>query len=155
MALNRQQLRLAAARARYLANKDKPPTRRQAKTWLKPIRDAIAEMRTGEVDAIRGYAVTRLHTGDDYARIDYCINGFLALIERLMTDYDLAPLRIVSNRLANGVPLTVELIDSCAAVLNMAEDRLITITRRVLIDAANTELTICEIERLGLDKEAA
>lgn len=27
--------------------------------------------------------------------------------------------------------------------------------RRDLIDAANTELTICEIERLGLDKEAA
>lgn len=155
MPLTRQQLRQAAARARYLANKAKPPTRKQAKTWLSPIRDAIAEMRTGEVDAIRGYAVTRLHTGDDWARIDHCINGFLCLIERLMPDVDLDPLRTVSKRLANGVPLTVDLLDSCAAILNVVEGRLITIARRDLIDAANLEQTICEVERLGLDREAA
>lgn len=155
MTLSRHQLRVLTAKARYLAEKAKPPTRKQAKTWLSPIRDAIAEMRTGEVDAIRGYAVTRLHTGDDYARIDYCINGFLALIARLMPDMDLAALRTVSTRLANGVPLTIELLDRCAVILKTVEDRLINIPRRELIDAANLELTICEVERLGLDQEAA
>lgn len=155
MTLSRQQLRVLTAKARYLADKAKPPTRKQAKTWLSPIRDAIAEMRTGEVSAIRGYAVTRLHTGDDWARTDHCINGFLCLIERLMPDMDLTPLRTVSNRLANGVPLTIELLDHCAAILNSTEDRLITIARRELIDAANLEQMICEVERLGLDKVAA
>lgn len=155
MALSRQQLRHLSAQARYSADKAKPPTRRQAKTWLAPIRDAIAEMRTGEVDAIRGYAVTRLHTGDDWARVDHCINGFLCLIERLMPDVDLDPLRTVSKRLASGVPLTLELLDSCVKILNAVEDRLITISRRDLIDAANLEQTICEVERLGLDREAA
>jgi hypothetical protein len=153
--LSRQQLRVLSAKARYLADKAKPPTRKQAKTWLAPIRDAIAEMRTGEVDAIRGYAVTRLHTGDDYARIDYCINGFLCLIERLMPDVDLAPLKTISSRLANGVPLTLELLDNSAGILNQVEDRLIKIARRELVDAANLEQMICEVERLGLDKVAA
>lgn len=155
MTLSRQQLRVLTAKARYLAEKAKPPTRKQAKTWLSPIRDAIAEMRTGEVAAIRGYAVTRLHTGDDWARTDHCINGFLCLIERLMPDVDLVPLKTISGRLANGVPLTLELLDSSAAILNQVEDRLITIPRRELVEAANLELTICEVERLGLDKEAA
>ena len=37
-------------------------TRRQARSWLAPMRDCFAQMKTGEVDAaIRGYAVTRLH----------------------------------------------------------------------------------------------
>ena len=31
---------------------------------------------TGETDAIRGYAVTKLYGSDDYARIDYCCAGF-------------------------------------------------------------------------------
>ena len=154
MAMNRQQLRLLTAKSRYLAEKDKPPTRKQAKTWLSPIRDAIAEMRTGEVDAIKGYAVTRLHTGDDYARIDFCINGFLALIERLLPDENTDPLHTVSKRLANGIPITLALLDSCSAILNEVEDKLITITRRTLIDAANLEQIIIEVERLGLQEAA-
>lgn len=150
MSLTRQQLRALAAKARYLADKAKPPTRKQAKTWLAPIRDAIAEMRTGEVDAIRGYAVTRLHTGDDYARIDYCINGFVALIERLMPHVDLFALEALSVRLEKGIPLTLKLLDSCAAILKVVEDNLITIARRDLIDAANLEQIIIEVDRLGL-----
>jgi hypothetical protein len=152
--LTRQQLRVLAAKARYQADKAKPPSRKQAKTWLSPIRDAIAEMRTGEVDAIRGYAVTRLHTGDDYARVDWCINGFIALIERLMPDVDLSALEMLSKRLDNGIPLTLELLDSCAAVLNTVETRLIHIPRQVLLDAALAEQVVIEIDRLGL-REAA
>ena len=154
MPLTRQQLRLLTAKSRYLAEKDKPPTRKQAKTWLSPIRDAIAEMRTGEVDAIKGYAVTRLHTGDDYARTDQAINGFLCLIERLMPEANTTPLHTVSKRLANGIPLTLALLDSCSAILNEVEDKLITITRRTLIDAANLEQVIIEVERLGLQEAA-
>ena len=44
-------------------------TRRQVAGWLLPIRSALKEMLSGEVDSIRGYAVTRLHRGDEYERV--------------------------------------------------------------------------------------
>lgn len=154
MPMSRMQLKLAAAKQRYQSDKMKPPTRAQARQWLKPIRDSFAQMRTGEVDAIRGYAVTRLHAGDDYARIDFCINGFLGLMDRLIPDLGTAPLHGVSKKLENGIPLVAEELDACAAILNECEDRLIKITRQELIDASLTEQVKIEVERLGLQEAA-
>lgn len=154
MTMTRAQLRHQAACARYQAGKLKPPTRMQARQWLKPIRDAFAQMRTGEVDSIRGYAVTRLHTGDDYARIDFCINGFVGMIERVMPDLCIEPMKSVSRKLEAGVPLVIQDLETCAAILNECEDRLITITRQALIDASVTEQINIEIEQLGLKKAA-
>ena len=99
------------ARARYLAScdrfvadKNKPPTRKQARAWLDPIRKAFNEIKTGEVDSHRGYAITRIHHADnDFSRIDHAINGFVALIERLMPDFDVATITRVSKKLENGV----------------------------------------------------
>ena len=99
------------ARARYLAScdrfvadKNKPPTRKQARAWLDPIRKAFNEIKTGEVDSHRGYAITRIHHADnDFSRIDHAINGFVALIERLMPDFDVATIKRVSKKLENGV----------------------------------------------------
>ena len=55
-------------------------TRRQARAWHLPMRKCLRQIRaTGYADSIRGYAVTRLHASDDYARIDYCAAGFRAL----------------------------------------------------------------------------
>lgn len=51
-------------------------TRRQARSWLSPMRDCFLQMLEGEVDAINGYPVTRLHHDDDYARIDYSLGEF-------------------------------------------------------------------------------
>lgn len=97
MAMNRQQLRHQAAVARYKSGRKKPPTRREIKAWLDPIRKAMAELRTGEVDSFQGYAITRIHWADeDFARIDHAINGFDALISRLLPDFDLSPFRNVS-----------------------------------------------------------
>lgn len=155
MPMTRQQLRQQAAVARYRAGKQKPPTRAQAQALLAPIRKAFAEIKTGEVDAYRGYAITRIKpTDEDFARIDYCINGFVALIDRLLPDLDTGPMKRVSAKLANGVLLEMADLEACDAVLNATEDRLLTKTRAELIDAANTEMTVIELERLGL-KEAA
>lgn len=63
-------------------------TRRQIQSWLMPIRRCFAEIKTGEVDSMRGYAVTRLDEKDSYARIDFCIAGFRALIQRLCPQLD-------------------------------------------------------------------
>ena len=130
MAMTRAQLRLHAAKQRYQAERNKPPTRKQVQAWLAPIRKALSEIRTGECDAYRGYAITRIHHADnDFARVDHAINGFVALMDRLLKDID----------------------TSC---LKEAERHLLTFKRCELIDAANTEMINIELERLGM-KEAA
>src|SRR5574343_1242893 len=133
MTLSRPQLRHQAVISQYRAGHTKPPTRKQVQAWLSPIRKALSEIKTGEVDAVRDdederiYPITRLHSHDeDYARIDHAINGFAALIIRLMPDFDMTPMDRLANKLANGVLLEVAEIDTCFALLNDAENRLMT-----------------------------
>ena len=63
-------------------------TRKQVTGWLLPIRSALKEMLSGEVDSIKGYAVTRLHHGDEYERVDFClavgefVASFVDLLQR-------------------------------------------------------------------------
>lgn len=154
MPLTRAQRHHQTAVAQYKAGKAKPPTRRQAQGWLKPITDALADLRTGSVDSIRGYPVTRLGLGDDYARIDWAINGFLALLDRLMPDLDTVPLSRLSIKLAVGTPLQLADLDACVGTLHQIEARLIKIPRQILTDTALTEQINVELERLGI-KEAA
>lgn len=155
MGLSRQQLRHRTACARYDAGKAKPPTRAQARAWLAPIRKAFAEMLGGEIDSYRGYAITRIHHADnDFARIDHAANGFMALIERLMPNFDLSPIKRVSKKLENGILLEASEVHECLALLKQCEDRLIMFRRSELVDAANTEMINIELERLNI-KEAA
>lgn len=130
----------------------RPVTRRQIRAWLAPMRACFAQMRSGEVDAIRGYAVTRLHHKDDYARIDFCIAGFRALIDRLLPGFDCASLERLEHRLAAGAPLTVAEVDAGFACLAAAEDALTGIDRARLKGAVLTEQISIELDAL---KEAA
>lgn len=151
MPLTRQQLRHQAVIASYQAGRHRPPTRKQMQAWLDPIRKALAEIRTGEVDAYRGYPITRIHHADnDFARVDFAINGFLALITRLMPDCDVTPLQRLSKKLENGVLLSLDEVTECGVLLNAIEDRLLTFTREQLKDAADLEMIIIELERLDL-----
>lgn len=153
--MNRIQRHHRAACDRYAAEKNKPPTRKQARAWLSPIRKAFTEMLSGEVDSHRGYAITRIHHADnDFARIDHAANGFVALIERLMPDFDISAIKRVSKKLANGVLLEAKEVHECLALLKRCEDQLIKFKRIELVDAANTEMVNIELERLGL-KDAA
>lgn len=129
-------------------------TRKNARQWLEPIRKAFGDMKAGEVDSIRGYAVTRIDHTDEYARIDFAINGFTALIERLLPDTPCTPMQSVSKKLAAGVPLTQGEIDACLALLNRCETRLIKVPREAIRSAVLTEQINIEVEQLGL-KEAA
>lgn len=144
--------RYLASCDRYAAEKNKPPTRKQARAWLAPIRKALVEMRSGEVDAVRGYAITRIHHHDnDFARVDHAINGFSGLITRLMPDLDLTPITRLSKKLEAGILLEIHELDAAHRLLDTVEDRLITFTRSALTAAANTEMTVIELERLGLN----
>ena len=151
----RARARLLADSARYKAGHQKPPTRAQAKAWLAPIRKAFTEMLSGEVDSHRGYAVTRInHCDNDFARIDHAANGFTALIERLMPDFDISPIKRVSKKLEAGILLEAKEVHECLALLKNCENKLIKFRRVDLVDAANTEMVNIELERLGL-KDAA
>jgi hypothetical protein len=155
MALTRFQRHHRATCDRFHAGKQQPPTRKQAKAWLEPIRKAFREIQTGEVDSHRGYAITRIHWADeDFARVDHCINGFVALIKRLMPEFDVRSLDRVSRKLTNGVLLTHDEVEACFAAINRCEDRLIEFKRTDLMDAALTEQVNIELERIGL-KDAA
>ena len=121
-------------------------TRRQMRSWLAPIRRCFADMKAGEVDAIRGYAVTRLDHTDEYARIDYCIAGFRALINRLCPQIRTAALERVEKRLAAGAPLTVAEIDAALAFLRTCEDALIKRTTEDVKSAVLTEQIAIELD---------
>lgn len=150
MAMSRMQLKYRQMQAQYEADTKRPPTRAQARAWLQPLRDAFNEMRTGEVDAVKGYAVTKLRWVDeDYARIDHCIAGFLGLTDRLFPELDTAALRKVGAKLTNGVMLTHQEVDACFSVIGKCEDLLLTVSRQALKDAAQTEQIRIELDRLA------
>lgn len=124
-------------------------TRRQARAWLTPMRSCFTEMKTGEVDAIRGYAVTRLHDQDSYERIDWCIAGFRGLIDRLCPEIDTRPLLAVEKKLAAGVALLVQEIDAALIVLKRSEDALLRHSVAAVKDAVLTEQINIELERIA------
>ncbi len=129
-------------------------TRRQTRHWLQPIRKAFSEIKAGEVDTIRGYPVTRIDHVDEYARTDWAINGFVALLERLLPCLPADPMRRVANKLAVGTPLVQSEIDACLRLLNTAETALTRIPRATIRQAVLAEQITIELEALGL-KEAA
>ena len=128
-------------------------TRRQARAWLYPMQSCLRQIRaTGESDTIRGYAVTRLHASDDYARVDYCIAGFRGLTDRLCQHLDSSPLRRLEQRFAAGAPLTIDLIDDALRMLRLVEDELIRHSVAEVQDAVLVEQILIEMDAL---KEAA
>lgn len=128
-------------------------TRRQAQSFLAPMRRAIAEMRSGEVDAIQGYAVTRLPSHAAYARMDYCLSGTRAFMERLAPHIDYSPMERMEKKLAHGTPLTMTDIDACSAVLRQVEDALTGMDRRAVQSVLLT--TQIEIELEAQQEKAA
>lgn len=129
-------------------------TRRQIKSWLAPIRRCFSEMKTDQVDSIKGYAVTRLDHNDEYARIDFCIAGFRALLARLCPEIMDGELERLEKRLAAGVPLTVSEIDAALALLHRCEDALIKHSVAAIKDAVMIEQIAIELDELEIRKAA-
>ena len=125
-------------------------TRRKVKAWFDPIRKCLREMKSGEVDAIQGYAVTRMHTEDDYVRIDYCMTGFRHLVQRLCPDVDVSPMEKLEKKLSNGVMIQINEIDDVLSLLNRSEDRLIRCKEEEVRSAVLTEQIAIEMERVGV-----
>ena len=121
-------------------------TRRQACSWLAPMRRCLREMQTGFSPAARGYAVTRLNERGNWVRTDFCIDGFAGLIRRLFPDLDLSALERVRKRLAAGVLVSQEDLQECLRILKTTENRLITVSVSDLKSAVRTEEIAIELE---------
>ena len=125
-------------------------TRRQVDAWFVPIRAALREMLSGEVDSVRGYAITRLHTSDDYARVDHCIEGFVGVIGRIFDGVDQSSLTKIQKHLANGAPLTVSDVHAALAFLKSLETPLIKADWQAIKDALQTEMIHIELMEMGI-----
>ena len=123
-------------------------TRRQIQAWLQPIRSCMKELRGGEVSCIRGYPVTRLNGEDEYARVDFCLAGFRALLARLCPEIMSGQLERIEKKLANGAPLTVAEIDDALALLRRCEDALIRHSVDAIKSAVLTEQCVIEMDSL-------
>ena len=131
-------------------------TRRQARAWLEPMRSCLRGIRaTGESDTIRGYAVTRLHDRDDYARIDYCIAGFRGLTDRICPHIDSKPLLRLEQRFAAGSPLTIEMIDDALRMLRLVEDELMVHSVEAVKDVVLTEQILIEMDAIAEERKVA
>ncbi len=129
-------------------------TRRQARSWLSPMRACFRQMLEGEVDAINGYPVTRLHHDDDYARIDFCIAGFRALMDRLWPELDCTPLIKLEKRFAAGVLIERDDLIAAFRLLNDVEKRLMKRTVREVKAAVLAEQIVIELEQAGIKAAA-
>ena len=125
-------------------------TRRQVTGWLLPIRSALKEMLSGEVDSIRGYAVTRLHRGDEYERVDFCLAGFSGVLGRIFPALDLSPLTRLQKRLAAGAPVTEADIHAALAFLKSLETPMIKQDWHHIKSCLTTEMLSIELNELGM-----
>lgn len=126
-------------------------SRRHVRAWLEPIRKTFSEMLRGEVDSLKGYAVTRLNHNDEYARIDYCIAGFKAVLARLCQEIDASALDRVERKLANGTPLFPSEIQDCFKLLKVCENSLVRKTVEEVKDAVLTEQIQIELDELAME----
>lgn len=127
-------------------------TRRQVQAWLAPIRKAFKEMKSGEVESIRGYAVTRINYLDEYERTDWCIAGVRGLISRIDPSIDCGPLQRIEVCLCNGIPIFPHEVDLALTLLNQCEDRLIKYPLSVIKSCVLTEQIAIELDSKGLTK---
>jgi hypothetical protein len=124
-------------------------TRRQVEQWLFPIRAALAEIKSGEVDSLYGYAVTKLRKDDEYMRIDYCIVGWLGVLSRIVPSFDLTSMRVIGDKLASDTPLTVTEINTALRSLREAEELIVGGSLKTIKSMLLTEQIQIEIDALA------
>lgn len=124
-------------------------TRRQVEQWLFPIRAALAEIKSGEVDSLYGYAVTKLRKDDDYMRIDYCIVGWIGVLSRILPEFNLSPVKLIGDKLAADTPLTVAEINRALGSLREAEELIVGGSLKTLKSLLLAEQIQIELDSLS------
>jgi hypothetical protein len=114
------------------------------------MRATFRAMRSGEIESIRGYPVTRSAVSDQWERVDFCCAGFRGLIERVLPGTDCAPLLKVERRLAAGVLMCVEDIDAALVFLRSIEKPLMGLSVEAVTSGVRTEQLQIEMDALGV-----
>lgn len=126
-------------------------TRRQARKWLQPMRACFRYMlRTGDAYCIDGRPVwpAVVNGATRWERVDFCIAGFMGLINRLFPTLDTYPLWNLRARLDVQLPLTVQSIAAGLSVLNLVEDGLVRLTVAEVQSARVTEEIKIELDAM-------
>lgn len=127
----------------------KRPTRRQMQEFTKPVKEALKQMRSGEVDTIRGYPVFKDWTGE-WSRIDWAMNGFVSMVRRAAPQIVLAVFEKLAAKLENGVMLTIPEIDLALGRLKEVDKALSKVTRGRLKECVLIEQIDIELAASGL-----
>lgn len=131
-------------------------TRRQARAWLLPMRDCLRSIRTtGNADTIGGYAVVIDERDGTATRIDYCIAGFVGLIDRICPTINTAPLTAVMDTLADRQPITIDALDAALRTLSLVEDAMILLSVDEVQSARLTEEIQIELDSAADERQAA
>lgn len=155
MAMTRQQLRLQTMRDRAKAAKHKPLERRRVRAYMEPVTRAFAMILQGVVEVDdNDVPITRLSSDDEWHALDECIEGFIAVVNRLMPEIDTKPLHYVASDLHNGKAMNPKKARAAWETLRAIEDNMTRYTWQQVIDATNTTMIEAKLEAAGL-KEAA
>lgn len=147
------QLRILAMRDQYEAAKNKPPTRKRIIQWMSPLRNALNELNSGEVDAVKGHPIVKLPWSGELARIDHAFNGFVSLMGRIDPKIDFSAMLSIAKKLDYGIMLTVDEISTARQELKLSEEACMKITLGELISISNTEIIHQELLNKGLVNE--
>lgn len=131
---------------------DKKPPRRQMQAFIAPVREALKQMRSGEVDSIDGFPVFKDWQGD-WARIDWAMNGFVSMVSRAEPDLDMSLFDNLAAKLESGMLMTVQEIDQALSILKTVEKALTKVTRARLKECVLDEQIDIELSQMGLKGE--
>jgi hypothetical protein len=123
-------------------------TRRQVDAWLLPMRRTLQQMRTGEINSIDGHAVTRMHDGDKYERVEWCIAGVRGLLERVIPGCDTSALLLIEDRLIADEGMTEAEIDAALSFLRSIEKPLMRLHVEAVSSAVRTEMIAIELDAI-------
>ena len=119
-----------------------------------PIRETFAQLRRGEIEAIKGYPVFSDWQGE-WSRIDQALLGWVSCWQRLAPALDQSALRKLHLSLEHGIPLTIAQIDAAERVLDQQQAIFLRTPVEKIMSITKTELLAIEFEAAGLLKEAA
>lgn len=111
--------------AYMLVTMKKTTTRRQAKSWLQPLRNALLLLKQPEINCIDGHPVCYVASINRYARIDECILGTAELIAQLFPSCDLSNLTAVADTLSLQQTCSNDAVDAALTTLKLIEDMLL------------------------------
>ncbi len=88
-------------------------------------------------------------------RVDYCIAGFVGLIDRICPTINTEPLTAVMDTLAARQPITIGALDAALRTLSRVEDAMILLSVDDVQSARLTEEIQIELDAAADDRQAA